>query len=183
MHETTYRIRPATVDDIPAVLDLVERSVRGLQVHDYSATQIDSSIGSAFGVDRQLIADQTYFVATPASEPERLVACGGWSFRATLCGSDSLAKRDNSSLNTATDFAKIRAIFVHPDWARRGLGSLILAYCEAAAQVAGFTRFEMGSTLTGVPLYSLRGYVAEGRSDLTLPNGEELAVVIMRKAL
>ncbi len=186
-----FTLRLATPDDVPAILALVEASVRGLQTNDYSPSQIDASIGSAFGVDRQLIADQTYFVATPTGSPETLVACGGWSFRKTLCGSDTLAGgcgpgiRDASTLSPAdpTAFAKIRAIFVHPDWARQGLGSLVLAHCESAARNAGFTRFEMGSTLTGVPLYTLKGYTERSRSPILLPNGEPLEVVHMTKEL
>jgi GNAT superfamily N-acetyltransferase len=186
-----FTIRAATADDIPALMDLIEQSVRGLQTHDYSPSQIDASIGSAFGVDRQLIADQTYFVATPASDPTQLVASGGWSFRRTLCGSDTMdvthggIARDASTLDSAdpTAFAKIRAIFVHPTWARRGLGSLILTHCESAARAAGFTRLEMGSTLTGLPLYTLKGYVERGRSSVPLPNGQSLIIVNMDKTL
>jgi GNAT superfamily N-acetyltransferase len=178
-----FTIRTATTADIPALEALIEQSVRQLQRDDYSPSQINSSIGSAFGIDRQLLADETYFVATPADYPSKIVACGGWSYRRTLCGSDRLADRDNSSLNPAVDFAKIRAIFVHPEWARRGLGSLILAHCEQAAQAAGFRRFEMGSTLTGVPLYTLKGYVERERLSLPLPNGEHLAVVRMNKSI
>lgn len=178
-----FTIRTATTADIPALEALIEQSVRQLQKDDYPPSQIDSSIGSAFGIDRQLLADETYFVATPADDPSQLVACGGWSYRRTLCGSDQLADRDSSSLDPAVDFAKIRAIFVHPGWARRGLGSLILAHCEQAAQAAGFRRFEMGSTLTGVPLYTLKGYVERERLSLPLPNGERLAVVRMNKSI
>ena len=180
---TQFVIRPATHADIPAIRTLVEQSVRGLQQNDYSPTQIDASIGSVFGTDRQLLEDETYFVATPLNEPSRLVACGGWSYRRTLCGSDQLSNRDNGQLNPATDFAKIRAIFVHPEWARRGLGTMILAHCEEAARAAGFTRFEMGSTLTGVPLYSLKGYTERERTHVLLPNGETLEVVVMDKTL
>ena len=188
---SAFHLRHATPADIPALLALVEQSVRGLQAGDYSPAQIDASIGSAFGIDRQLIADQTYFVATPIDAPETLVACGGWSYRKTLCGSDTLRDshgnlaRDASVLSPGdpTAFAKIRAIFVHPGWARRGLGSLVLAHSEAAAHAAGFTRFEMGSTLTGVPLYALKGYVETRRSQLDLPHGERLEIVHMKKTL
>jgi GNAT superfamily N-acetyltransferase len=182
-NDAGFTLRPATPDDIPALLALVEQSVRGLQTHDYSPAQIEASIGTAFGVDRQLIADATYFVATPVDVPGQLVACGGWSFRRTMCGTDTLANRDNSVLDPALDYAKIRAIFVHPAWARRGLGSLVLAHCEAAAQAAGFSRFEMGSTLTGVPLYSLKGYIERSRSELALPNGETIGIVHMNKSV
>jgi GNAT superfamily N-acetyltransferase len=187
--DAAFTLRPATADDIPALLALVEQSVRGLQTNHYSPAQIQASIGTAFGVDRQLIADATYFVATPTDDPTQLVACGGWSYRGTLCGSDALrnmhghSARDNSVLDPAKDYAKIRAIFVHPSCARRGLGSLILAHCEAAARAAGFTRFEMGSTLTGVPLYTLKGYIERSRSELALPNGETIAIVHMNKSV
>jgi GNAT superfamily N-acetyltransferase len=185
----SFVIRVATMEDVPALLELVEASVRGLQKDDYSPSQIDASIVSAFGVDRQLIEDETYFVVTLDDAQETLVACGGWSYRGTLCGSDAMhvthggAARDASVLDAAKDYAKIRAIFVHPAWARRGLGSLVLAHSEEAARAAGFTRFEMGSTLTGVPLYSLKGYVEQIRSRLPLPNGEELTIVRMNKSV
>jgi GNAT superfamily N-acetyltransferase len=91
--------------------------------------------------------------------------------------------REPASLNPATDAAKIRAIFVHPGWARRGLGSLMLEYCEEQARAAGFTRLEMGSTLTGAPLYRLRGYVAQERIAIPLPNGEVLPVIRMTKSV
>jgi GNAT superfamily N-acetyltransferase len=178
-----FSIRTATASDIPALELLIEQSVRQLQQADYSPSQIDSSIGSVFGIDRQLIRDGTYFVATPRNDLSHLVACGGWSFRRTLYGSDQLADRNDTVLDPAIDHAKIRAIFVHPDFARRGLGSLLLTHCEQAAQASGFYRFEMGSTLTGVPLYILKGYVERNRVDVPLPNGELLAVVHMNKSL
>jgi GNAT superfamily N-acetyltransferase len=178
-----FTIRLATMADIPALEALIEQSVRQLQQSDYSPSQIDSSLGSIFGIDRQLLIDATYFVATPTSDPSRLVACGGWSFRRTLFGADQLPGRDSTNLDPTVDFAKIRAIFVHPDWARRGLGSLILTHCEQAAQAAGFHHFEMGSTLTGVPLYTLKGYVERDRIGVPLPNGELLTVVRMNKSL
>jgi GNAT superfamily N-acetyltransferase len=128
-----------------------------------------------------------------------LAGCGGWSKRKTLFGADrgpgrahltdegpSLgipAWRDDGMLNPATDAAKVRAIFVHPKFARRGLGSQILARVEAEAAAAGFRRFEMGSTLTGVPLYLLRGYVEVERIAVPLANGEVLPVVKMTKLL
>jgi N-acetylglutamate synthase-like GNAT family acetyltransferase len=173
-------IRTATLADIPALMALIEQSVRVLQQGDYPPYQIDASIGSAFGIDRQLLADQTYFAAvTPSGE---LAACGGWSYRKTLCGSDALTARDSATLDPATDFAKIRAIFVHPKFARQGLGTLILAHCESAAQAAGFTRFEMGSTITGAKLYALRGYIERERLTVPLPNGEDLVVIRMEKS-
>jgi GNAT superfamily N-acetyltransferase len=183
MSGSQFSIRTATAADIPVLEPLIEQSVRQLQQTDYSSSQIDSSVGSIFGIDRQLINDGTYFVAAPIKALSQLVACGGWSFRRTLYGSDRLADRNDTLLDPAIDYAKIRAIFVHPNFARRGLGSLILAHCEQAAQVGGFRRFEMGSTLTGLPLYILKGYVERDRIAVPLPNGELLSVVHMNKSL
>ena len=101
--------------------------------------------------------------------------------RKTLFGADKAAVREPDLLDPATDAAKIRAIFVHPDYARQGLGSMILAHVEAAALAAGFRRFEMGSTLTGVPLYKLKGYVEVERIEVPLGNGEALPIVKMNK--
>jgi N-acetylglutamate synthase-like GNAT family acetyltransferase len=178
-----FNIRLATPADIPALHTLIEQSVRGLQTEDYAPAQIQGALGHALGLDTQLIEDQTYFVANPAAEPKVIAGCGGWSFRQTLFGSDHGPGRIGAVMDPAKDAAKIRAIFVHPAFARRGLGSLILSQCEQAAAQAGFHRLEMGSTLTGVPLYVLRGYVEIERVDVPLPNGEVLPIVRMAKLL
>lgn len=174
-------MRQATAADVPALTALIEASVRGLQATDYTAAEIEGALGHALGLDSQLIADGTYFVAELAAG--ELVGCGGWSYRATLCGGDELPGRQAASLDPEVDAARIRAIYVHPKWARRGLGSLILAHCEQRAKEAGFRRLEMGSTLTGVPLYSLRGYREKEWITIPLPNGEALPVVRMTKVL
>ncbi len=174
-------IRTATAADVPVLHALIEASVRGLQRNDYTPSQIEGALGHALGLDSQLIEDGTYFVAEAADG--NVVGSGGWSYRTTLCGSDHLPGRGTERLDPEVDAAKIRAIFVHPTWARRGVGSLILAHCERQAQDAGYRRLEMGSTLTGLPLYSLRGYRELERMAVPLPNGEELAVVRMLKIL
>jgi GNAT superfamily N-acetyltransferase len=179
-------IRRATAADVPALNALIEESVRALQIGDYTSAEIEGALGHALGLDSQLIADGTYFAAEDAAGV--IVACGGWSYRTTLYGSDhlpgrELASLDAASLDPAIDAARIRAIFVHPAWARKGLGSLMLAHCERQAEAAGFKRLEMGSTLTGVPLYSLRGYREQERIAIPLPNGEALMVVRMTKSL
>ena len=110
-----------------------------------------------------------------------MAGCGGWSRRKTLFGADHGPGREPELLDPATDAAKVRAIFVHPDFARQGLGSLILKTVEDEARAAGFRRFEMGSTLTGVPLYRLRGYVEVERVSVPLRNGEVVPVVRMSK--
>ena len=113
----------------------------------------------------------------------KIVACGGWSYRKTLYGSDHGPYRDSQMLDPATDAAKIRAFFVHPDWVRRGIASLILKTCEDAGYARGFRRFEMGATLTGVPMYAARGYRAEETMEAPLPNGLTLRVVRMSKTI
>lgn len=174
-------IREATLSDAAALTALIEASVRGLQSHDYTPTQIEGALGHALGLDTQLIRDRTYFVMTPADALSPAIACGGWSRRATLFGSDHGPNREAQLLDPRRDAARIRAIFVHPQWARRGLGSRMLSHCEDAAALEGFRRFEMGSTLTGVPLYTLRGYSAIEQVNVTLPNGEHLPVIRMVK--
>ena len=175
-----FTLRQAVPSDIPALRVLIDASVRGLQAADYTPAQIEGALQSVYGVDSQLIADGTYYVVQAG--PERaIVGCGGWSKRKTLFGGDSWTGREDSLLNTQHDAAKIRAFFVHPTWVRRGIGSMILDACEKAASAAGFTRFEMGATLTGVPLYRARGYVALENLDVALNNGQTLAVIRMEK--
>lgn len=178
-----FRLRLATETDIPALHELIEASVRGLQAGDYTAEQIEGALGTVLGLDTQLIRDQTYFVAETYNQnvEVRSIGCGGWSRRKTLFGADRGPGRLPELLDPETDAAKVRAIFVHPEFARRGLGSLILARVEAEAAAAGFGRFEMGSTLTGVPLYKLKGYVEVERIAVPLANGEALPVVRMVK--
>jgi len=180
-----FTIRLAKPEDIPQLRALIDKSVRVLQRDDYSAEQLDAALGTAYGVDTQLIADGTYYLveAAGATGEKILVACGGWSMRKTLYGSDHGPFRDDSMLDPARDAAKIRAFFVHPDWTRRGLATLILKTCEEAAYARGFRRFEMGATLTGVPMYAARGYEAKERLEVPLPNGLTLPVVRMGKTI
>jgi GNAT superfamily N-acetyltransferase len=186
-HNGTFALRLAHEGDIPALHDLIEASVRGLQAGDYTPAQIEGALGTVLGLDTQLIRDRTYFVAEslhPGTPGQTLLAgCGGWSKRHTLFGADRGPGRAPELLDPATDAAKVRAIFVHPAFARRGLGSLILARVEAEAIAAGFRRFEMGSTLTGFPLYRLRGYVETERLAVPLGNGEAVSVVRMVKSV
>jgi GNAT superfamily N-acetyltransferase len=182
-------------DDVPALRALINRSVRGLQRHDYTPAEIEQSLATVYGVDTQLIADGTYYAVEvePAPGqmvitigqpvPRPLVGCGGWSKRRTLFGGDQFAQREDALLDPTRDAAKIRAFFVDPDWARRGIGSLLLDACERAAIDAGFTRLEMGATLTGIPFYRARGYTESDHLSVPLPGGESLAVVRMVKVV
>jgi GNAT superfamily N-acetyltransferase len=174
--ESKFVLRLATEVDIPALHALIEASVRGLQANDYTPTQIEGALGTVLGLDTQLIAARTYFVAESVGTGH-LAGCGGWSRRKTLFGADRGPGREPELLNPATNAAKVRVIFVHPDFARQGLGSLILSAVENAATTAGFRRFEMSSTLTGVPLYSLRGYSEIESIAVPLGNGETLPIV------
>ena len=183
-----FQIRQAVPADIPVLRGLIEASVRRLQAQDYTPVQLESALRTVFGVDSQLIADGTYLVAetTPSlqsgtSERPVIVACGGWSMRKTLYGGDRWKDRQDDLLDPRTDAAKIRAFFVHPDWARRGVGSMVLDACEAAARAAGFARFEMGATLTGVKLFQTRGYVALERLEVPLEGSITLPVIHMVK--
>ena len=176
-------LRLATEADAPALHALIEASVRGLQKNDYAPEQIAGALGTLLGLDTQLVADRTYFVAEARAACARIiVGCGGWSRRKTLFGSDHAPFRENEFLNPATEAAKIRAFFIHPDWARRGIGAKILEACESAARAAGFSRFEMGATLTGVPLYLARGYHILERIEAPLHNGAVLPIVRMAKS-
>jgi GNAT superfamily N-acetyltransferase len=157
---------------------------------DYTQAQIESALATVYGVDTQLIADRTYFVAevarqaseTMSEEPSWVIAgCGGWSKRKTLYGADHCAGREDDLLDPRNDAAKIRAFFIHPDWARRGIGTMILDACETAARTAGFTRLEMGATLTGVPFYQARGYVTLEQLEVPLENGATMPIVRMGK--
>ncbi len=170
--------RPALPADIPTLTELIAASVRILQAADYSESQRESALISVFGVDTQLIADGTYFVAEIDGT---IVACGGWSKRKTLFGADHCVGREDSLLDPLKDAAKIRAFFVHPEYARRGIGTRVLEACESAATAAGFKRFEMGATLTGVALYKARGYREVERIEVPLANGELLPIVRMEK--
>lgn len=186
------QLRLAVPEDVPVLRRLIEASVRGLQTDDYTPAQIEGALTSVFGVDSQLIADGTYIVAEVSttagggqeghtSLERTIVGCGGWSKRKTLYGSDHWTGREDTLLDPQRDAAKIRAFFIHPDWARQGVGSMLLEACEAAARAAGFTRYEMGATLTGAKLFGPKGYVAVKPISVPLANGETLPVIHMEK--
>ncbi len=175
-----FRWRVATIEDVAGIRGLIAASVRGLQVEDYSAAQREGALATVFTADSRLIADGTYFVAE--AEDGNLAGCGGWSFRKTLYGGDHQLERIvPGRLDPRVDAAKIRAIFVHPKFARMGLGSLLLEAAEKAAEAQGFKRFEMGSTLTGVALYALKGYRERVRFRVPVGGGETIEVVRMVK--
>jgi len=200
MNRAKIRIRKAVAAEIPALRELIEASVRGLQAQDYTPAQMEGALETVFGVDSQLIADGTYFVAEAkaedaGSEADKTVGvgrtgpgwtiagCGGWSKRKTLYGSDHWTGREDALLDPKHDAAKVRAFFVHPAWARQGIGSRILEACEMAASAAGFTSYEMGATLTGAKLFGVKGYVAVEKIEVPLKGGLTLPVIRMAKRI
>jgi GNAT superfamily N-acetyltransferase len=151
------RLRTALMTDCSSIETLIAGSIRKLGALDYSADQIESALTSAFGLDTQLITDQTYFMVESGRLP---IACGGWSFRETLFGSDAEQNRDSQRINPSSGAAKIRAFFVDPDFARMGIGSMIMVHCEQEALRAGFRKLELMATLSGIKLYEHHGFVA-----------------------
>jgi GNAT superfamily N-acetyltransferase len=173
-------VRVATAADVPALEALIAASVRGLSVGFYTPEQIESGLRFVFGVDSQLIADETYYVIDGPAGP---VACGGWSRRATLYGGDQHKAGADPLLDPATAPARIRAFFVHPDWARRGLATRLLTACASAAAEAGFHDLELAATLPGEPLYAALGFVAHERPAVILPDGVALPIVRMTRSI
>lgn len=174
-------LRLATMADVPALKELIPISVRALSRDHYTLDQIEAAVSEIFGVDTQLISDGTYYLAEAAGQ---IVGCGGWSKRQTLFGSD-IAKRANSDrlLNPPKDAARVRAFYVHPDWARRGIGRQVLQRCEDAARSAGFTKVELVATLPGEPLYRAMGYMMIEPTVLPMSKGRSLAAYRMGKVL
>lgn len=175
-----WNLRLAREADIPALEMLIALSVRELLSAHYAPEVIDASIGSAFGVDSQLIRDGTYFVVEAGGV---IVACGGWSRRSTTYGADRHHSREDSVLDPARDAARIRAFFVHPEWARRGIGRALLTASEQAARAAGFSKALLIGTLSGEKLYTACGYTAGEPYDAPLPGGLPLRVMQMTKEL
>lgn len=174
-------LRLATSDDLTELRALIPASVRGLSQGFYTPQQIESAIRYVFGPDTQLIADGTYFAAV--EEDGMIVGCGGWSRRRTLYGGDQMKDADDPPLDPATEAARIRAFFVHPERARRGIGSLIMNACRDAAARAGFQRLELMATLPGVPLYRAFGFEAREQVANTLPDGVVVPFVRMERAI
>ena len=172
-------IRIATLEDAGALQELIAISARELGKRDYTLQQIEAALKGAWGVDTQLIRDKTYFVVEWNG---RLAACGGWSRRKTLFGSDAHADREPELLEPRKDAARIRAFFVHPEFARRGIGRRLLERCETEAKKEGFIRAELAATLPGVRLYEACGYDEIERKKYPLEDGEMIEFVMMRKA-
>jgi GNAT superfamily N-acetyltransferase len=178
--EQAFLIRPATAAEAPALRALIERSAAALSVGFYTRQQTDAVTREVFGVDSQLLADGSYYVVEAAG---CIVACGGWGKRSTGFGGDQAKSAPERLLDPATEAAKIRAFFVDPAWARRGLGSMLMTHCAAQAAAAGFGMLELVSTLPGLPLYRVLGFTEVAPFDLVLSGGVRVPVVRMRRSV
>src|SRR6185437_2863845 len=172
--------RLAQEEDVPALEQLIPLSVRALQSAYYSAAQMEAALGPVFGVDRQLIQDDTYFVV---EHDRQIIGCGGWSKRRSLFGSDHGRVEPDAELDPEHDSARIRAFFVHPAWARQGIGRCLLIACEQAIREARFRTIDLVATLAGEPLYAAFGYTEVQRYEVPMSGGLSLPVVRMTKSL
>lgn len=163
---------------IPALEALIPLSVRALQSAYYSSSQMEAALGPVFGVDRQLIRDGTYYVVEQEGE---IVGCGGWSKRKSLYGGDQHRHAPDPELDPVRDAARVRAFFVHPAWARRGIGRSIMEICEREIAAAGFRRIDIVATLAGEPLYAAFGYAVVERYAIPLKDELDLPVVRMTR--
>lgn len=173
-------LRHAKAGDVPRLEALIATSVRGLSVGYYTDQQVESAIRYMFGVDSQLIKDRTYYLIENSTGP---VACGGWSMRETLFGGDRHKSGADPLLDPRVAPARIRAFFVHPEWAKRGLGRRLYVACRNAAEAAGFRRFELAATLPGEPMYARLGFERVAPIEVTLRDGVVLPVVRMARPI
>lgn len=178
MMNDVFTIRKAMPDDVASLNQLIERSARGLSAGFYTPEQIDAVASDVFGVDTQLVADGTYFVV---EHDGAVVACGGWGMRSTGCGGDQHKTTGERLLDPALEAAKIRAFFVAPEMARRGIGARLMAHCEQAAAAAAFKSLEMIATMPGVLLYLSQGFELVEQYDLALK--VPVPVALMRRAI
>jgi len=173
------RIIKASRKDLPRLQQLMHKSIETLQTSFLTDVQIKASF-EVMGLDTQLIEDRTYFAVFSQNI---LAGCGGWSMRATLYGGDHSKGRSARLLDPKTEAARIRAMYTHPDFARRGVGRLVLGTCEQAARDAGFKRAEMMATLAGVPLYEACGYTKIEKVFDTTSDGTKVPLIKMGKHL
>lgn len=172
--------RLARLDDIDDLNALIHASAAALSRGFYRDEEIEAANRFVFGVDTTLVRDGTYYVGEAAG---RVVACGGWSRRGALYGGDQRPMEDAPLLDPARDAARIRAFFVHPDWARRGIARALLDLCTAAAAAEGYRELELMATLPGVPLYAACGFTEVERVSDRMPNGVEVRFVRMRRSI
>jgi len=173
-------IRHADFNDLEQIEALMKRSMKTLGIGHYSQEQIDSCCQFVCVPDRQLIEDQTYFVVI--TKTEMMVGCGGWSFRNKLYAGPTDGPQKSERLNPLTDPARIRAMFIDPDYSGKGIGSWILEQSEKAAQAKGFLKGALGATLSGLSFYRAKGWTDLNEKHAVLPDGIAIKVVQMEKS-
>ena len=173
-------IRVAVMEDVPVLKELIPLSARELSKGYYTSQQAESAIRYIFGVDTQLVEDRTYYVAEADGE---VIGCGGWSKRKTLFGGDQMKDEADPLLDPNVDAGRIRAFFIHPSWARMGIGRRIIQACEDAARADGFSKMELVATLPGEPLYAANGYEVYERIDIPMADGVTLPAARMKKRI
>jgi GNAT superfamily N-acetyltransferase len=179
MPDFRFSHRLARMDDVPVLKGLMEHSIAELLKPYLPPEGVEASF-AIMGLDTQLIADETYFII----EANGAVAgCGGWSKRATLFGGDHTQGRDAVMLDPKKDAARVRAMYTHPNFVRRGIGRLILQLCESAAKSEGYSRLELAATLAGFPLYTAYGFREIGRFEEPTPSGVRVPLIRMEKEI
>ena len=179
MLEESFSLRWARLEDVDQLTELMHAAIQHLQTPWLSPQQIEGSF-EIMGLDTQLILDQTYYLV---EQNGQFAGCGGWSRRATLFGGDHSSGRSPRVLDPATEAARVRAMYTHPDFVRRGIGRAILEACEAAARAEAFLQVELAATAAGVPLYEAAGYAPIEAIPSVASNGAEIPLVLMRKTL
>ena len=174
-----FNYKLADLEDIPNIKGLMQLSINKLLGHYVDEDELEASFES-MGLDDQLIKDKTYFLIY---FERLLVGCGGWSHRKTLFGGNHTPNRSNDFLNPINDAAKIRAMYTHPDWARKGVGTLILKIAEKEAATSGFKRCELMATLSGIHLYKVRGYTIDDEILYKSKKGNSVKMFKMTKLL
>lgn len=178
----SFEIRLATEDDMPAMMALMDRSIRALLEPYLPPEGVEASF-EFMGIDTQLIRDGTYYAVTTIDDGEEvIVGCGGWSRRETLFGGDHTRGRDPRLLDPAREPARVRAMYTHPDYVRCGIGTLVIDHCERVAIGEGFVRFSLASTLAGEPLYRKCGYVPVQHFDAVSSKGIKVPLIRMEKS-
>lgn len=176
-----FTFRKAELRDVAKLEILIEQSCRHINSDFYSTKEIEAALGKVWTVDKDLIADKTYWVVENIDH--EIIGCGGWSKRNLLFGKRETTSSNNQELNPETDSARIRAFFVHPDYKRMGIGKSLLEICEKEAQMMGFKSLELVATLSGEKLYASFGYLVKKEYEIDLGNGITNKVVAMYKSL
>lgn len=176
----TYTIRLATPSDIADIERVIRASLTGISSRTYDEAQVRSALVYIAQLDPELVDDGTYFVAESEGQ---IIACGGWSRRAKLYAGSAAKEGETRFLDPKTDAARIRAMFIHPDFERRGIGREILRRCEAAAREHGFRKLELMAMLSGEAMYRACGYTPAENVDATLADGTPFPLTRMEKTL